>query len=73
MTFDAALTYLCQGKKVRRSKWSEGYYIVLDANMGSIHQNVMVNNTTVSVGRLVDSERLFSLDDVISTDWETVD
>ena len=70
MNFDDATTLLCQGKKIRRQKWSEGVYIVLNLGNGVISQNVGINGETIKIENKTNTDKSFSLDDVISTDWE---
>lgn len=73
MKFDDAITLLCQGKKIRRQKWSEGIYLFLNLGAGVISQNVNVNGETIKIENKTDIDKSFSLDDAISTDWEVLE
>ena len=72
MRFDDATMLLCQGKKIRRQKWSEGVYLILNLGTGVISQNVGINGET-KIESKTNTDKSFSLDDVISTDWEVTE
>jgi hypothetical protein len=63
MTFETALAYLKQGKKIRRPSWPEGFYLV------------RMRNTVVVYDPLIDHLCAPEIDgyELLAEDWEVVE
>lgn len=70
MTFSEIIDKLTYGKKVRRSVWSESFYMDSNGDMILDRYYDKENKEIVTIGYHAFSDRTFSLEDVLADDWE---
>ena len=68
MTFNEILEKLTYGKKVRRSVWPDNLW--LESNGDTVYLRTLSNNKVLNAKVYADGDRIFTLSDVTSEDWE---
>ena len=68
MNFQDALKNLLEGKKVRRKSWGNGLYLIYGQRC-----KLFIDGDNGNEPRCLSTDEHFSIDDVLTEDWEVIE